>query len=298
MPVATTVSAGPDLGRRFCGATRVLPQVPPCAIRWKWKGVLSFHFSSSPPPEKARDEPADLSRVRPGSIAPVCTVVVRWSAGGPAQVLALRDELTGRTFDDPERWWPEFRDVVGGRDRAAGGTWCASRIGTGRTALVLNRPQKRLADPGAPSRGVLPLLAVEHGAEWVSRVEVAGMASFALVLTEPDRLTTWVFDGEILAVRELADGTHMITSGAEEDRKAERYLPAFAAADYPDGWRGLVQRESPKDDPGALVVRHEEDGRVFATVFGQLIESQPGRVRLEYSREPWSDRPWTTFGVG
>ena len=28
-----------DLGRRFCGMTRVLPQDPWCAIRWKWKGA-------------------------------------------------------------------------------------------------------------------------------------------------------------------------------------------------------------------------------------------------------------------
>jgi hypothetical protein len=34
----------------------------------------------------------------------VCTVVVRWSVGRPAQVLALRDELTTRAFDDPGEW--------------------------------------------------------------------------------------------------------------------------------------------------------------------------------------------------
>ena len=69
----------------------------------------------------------------------MCTVVVRWSPGQPTQILALRDELTSRDFDDPGRWWPETPDVVGGRDRAAGGTWCASRVSTGTTALVLNR---------------------------------------------------------------------------------------------------------------------------------------------------------------
>ena len=47
----------------------------------------------------------------------MCTVVVRWSAGQPPQLLALRDELTTRDFDDPGRWWPEFPDLVGGRDR-------------------------------------------------------------------------------------------------------------------------------------------------------------------------------------
>lgn len=225
----------------------------------------------------------------------MCTVVVRRSPAGTTQILALRDELTTRPFDDPGRWWPEFPDVVGGRDRVAGGTWCASRIDSGATALVLNRPQKRIADAGAPSRGVLPLIAVAHEADWTSRLSVAGMASFALVLATPQRLTSWVFDGGSLEVTEHGPGTHVITSGGPESRKAERYGPAFTAAGSPDDWRRLVQRESPQDDPGALIVRHEHEGLVFATVFGQLIEASPGHLRLEHSREPWLDHPWKVW---
>jgi hypothetical protein len=224
----------------------------------------------------------------------VCTVVVRWSAGRPAQILALRDELTTREFDDPGRWWPELPDAVGGRDRAAGGTWCATGVSTGVTALVLNRPQKRLGDPGAPSRGVLPLLGVAHGSDWVSQVELPGMASFALVLATPDRLTTWAFDGERLTSAELPEGTSMVTSGGPEDRKADRWLAGFAAGEFPGGWRKLVESAPPADDPGALVVQHEQDGLVYATVFGQLIEASAGRLRCAYSRRPWEPGPWST----
>ena len=228
----------------------------------------------------------------------MCTVVVRWSAGQPVRVLALRDELTTRPFDDPGRWWPEHPDVVGGRDRLAGGTWCASRIATGATALVLNRPHKRDADPGAPSRGVLPLLAAVHGTDWRAHVDPAGMASFLLVLAAPGELLTWDFDGERLAETRHPEGTTMVTSGGPEDRKTERYLPAFAAADGPEGWRRLIRNAPPADDPGALVVRHEEDGRVFATVFGELVEAEPGRLRVSSSREPWTGRPWDTLAFG
>lgn len=228
----------------------------------------------------------------------MCTVVVRWAAGEPTRVLALRDELTSRDFDEPGRWWPELPDVIGGRDRAAGGTWCANRVSTGVTALVLNRPQKRLADPGAPSRGVLPLLAVMHDADWISHVDLAGMASFALVLATPNRVTSWVYDGLRLVSTDHGTGTHMVTSGGAEDGKADRYLPAFTHAGYPHGWRELVQRATPQDDPGALVVRHEADGRVFATVFGELIEAQPGVLRLEHSRKPWTSEPWETIAIG
>ena len=228
----------------------------------------------------------------------MCTVVVRWSTGQPVEVLALRDELTTRAFDDPGRWWPALPDVVAGRDRAAGGTWCATRVTTGATALILNRPHKRAADPGASSRGVLPLLAVEHGPDWPAHVEVAGMAAFLLVLATPEHLLTWDFDGERLHRTRHPEGTLMVTSGGPEDRKTERYLPAFAAADGPEQWRRLVQEAPPADDPGALVVRHEEDGRVFATVFGELVEAAPGRLRVSSSREPWTGRPWDVLSVG
>lgn len=213
-------------------------------------------------------------------------------------MLALRDELTIREFDDPGAWWPEWPSVVGGRDRTAGGTWAATDIASGVTALVLNRPQKRLADPGAPSRGVLPLLGAAHGEEWPAHAGLAGMASFLLVLATPDRLATWDFDGERLSPRQYPPGTWMVTSGGPEDRKADRFLSAFATAEFPDGWRHLVERYPPQDDPGALVVRREHEGLVYATVFGELIESVPGRLRLAHSRRPWAGEAWRTLHVG
>lgn len=225
-------------------------------------------------------------------------MVVRWAPAEPSRILALRDELTSRDFDDPDRWWPELPEVVGGRDRSAGGTWCASRVDTGATALVLNRPQKRVADAGAPSRGVLPLLAVAHESDWVAHVNIDGMASFALVLVAPAQVTTWVYDGLRLTSADLGAGTHMVTSGGAEDGKADRYLGEFAAAAYPEGWRSLVQRTPPQDDLAALVVRHERDGVAYATVFGQLIEAAPGRLHLEHSRTPWMTGSWQKVAVG
>jgi hypothetical protein len=231
-------------------------------------------------------------------ITDVCTVVVRWTRGSPTRILALRDELTSRDFDDPGAWWPELPDVIGGRDRTAGGTWCATRIATGVTALVLNRPQKREADLGAPSRGVLPLLGAVHEENWPGHVRLDGMASFLLVLAAPERLVTWDFDGAELASTEHPEGTWVVTSGGPEDRKADRFSAAFSETDYPDGWRRLVSKEPPRDDPGALVVRHEEDGLVYATVFGELIEAARGRLQLEYSRRPWTVESWQALPLG
>ncbi len=227
----------------------------------------------------------------------MCTVVVRRSDAGPTEILAVRDEVVGREFDSPGRWWPELPDVVGGRDRVAGGTWCATDVGTGVTALVLNRYHERPAAQGAPSRGVLPLLAAVHGDDWTSHVRLAGMAGFLLVLAAPGRLTSWEHDGEELLRAEHGEGTHVFTSGGPEDRKGEVWREPFAQAPFPGRWRELVQEQQPAEDPAALVVRREREGRVYGTVFAETLEARPGRLGLTYSRQPWT-RGWATAVFG
>lgn len=230
----------------------------------------------------------------------MCTVVVRWDRSRPAEIVALRDELTTRAFDDPDRWWPDHPDVVGGRDSQAGGTWCATNVRTGVTALVLNRPNKRVADAGAPSRGVLPLLGCTHEFSWREHVVVDGMASFALVVVTRSRVATWVYDGDGLSVTEHSPGTFMVTSGGAEDGKADRFLAEFATASFPEGWRDIVQAQQPADDLAALVVRHEHEGFVYGTVFGETIDARAGRLLLQHSREPWGGEKWSTseFNTG
>src|SRR3954454_3023169 len=183
----------------------------------------------------------------------MCTVVVRWSAVDPTQLLALADEMTSCDVHYPGPLWPEQLDVVGAPHRRGGGPCCPSRVTTGVSALVLNRPQKRVADAGAPSRGVLPLLGVQHGMGWASHVALEGMASFALVVAAPDGLASWVYDGTTLTSEEHAAGTHMFTAGGAEDGKAGRHLAGFSQASYPEGWQSLVDAGSPTDDPASLV---------------------------------------------
>lgn len=212
----------------------------------------------------------------------MCTVVTRHQPGRPLQILALRDEFAGRAFDDPAEWWPDRPGLIGGRDRTAGGTWCASDIATGSTALLVNRVDRMT---GTPSRGVLPLAALEHGADWTAAVDHTQMASFNLVLARPDRITVWIWDAVELRHADLAPGVHMITSRGPDadDDKTAVFKPRFDTGD----WLAVVGSCEPSAAIGSLVVRAEMDQGVYATVFGQLITAEPGALRISQSRTPW-----------
>lgn len=210
----------------------------------------------------------------------MCTVVCRWSAGATVHMLALRDEFADREFDGPGTWWPGQPSVIGGRDRVAGGTWCACDSRTGAVAVVLNRPERRVAAAGAASRGVLPLLALQHGPTWTEHIDLAPMASFNLMLASADALRWWTFDGAELTFTRLGNGVHLAKPrGLADDQLT-------SALEDPAQWKRLLADTEPRADPSGLVIRIEHEGRTYATVFGQLITSAPGRVVIEHSRTP------------
>ena len=217
-------------------------------------------------------------------------MVTSWIAHEPVRILAIRDELVSREFDEPGRWWPDRSAViVGGRDRLAGGTWCATDVASATTALVLNRTERHT---GTPSRGVLPLAALEHGDAWAEHVRVDDMASFTLVVAGPSGVTAWTWDTSELTRADLGPGVHLATArGVDtDDAKTARYRDRFEHED----WFDLVTAETPADDRSALLVRHEFETDTFATVLGQLITAVPGRLDLRWSRTPWDTPGWVS----
>lgn len=204
------------------------------------------------------------------------------------RILAVRDELVSRDFDDPGAWWPDHPEVVGGRDRLAGGSWCVSDVAAGTTALVLNRTEKHT---GTPSRGIVPLAAVRHGLTWPDHVDHRDMASFTLVLAGPDGVVAWTWDAAELIRLDLSAGTHLMTArGVDaDDAKTARYASRFDSED----WATIVTSEVPADDRSALLVRHEFETDTFATVLAQLIDCEPGRLDVRWSRTPWTGTGWT-----
>ena len=186
----------------------------------------------------------------------MCTVVLRVAADGVA-LAANRDEMAARPWDPPAAWWPEQPDVIGGRDRLAGGTWLAVNA-HGVAAGVLNRTGSLGPAPGKRSRGELPLLMLRHptaeaAAEAATGLDAGAWRSFNLVLA--DRTGAWFVRGLGAGRPEawaLSEGVHMVTAHDPDDAdspRVARHLPRFRAAPVPgpanwDAWRAILADDS------------------------------------------------------
>jgi hypothetical protein len=194
----------------------------------------------------------------PGKAAAVCTVILLHRPGHawPVLIAANRDERLDRAWDPPAAWWAGYPDLIGGRDRSAGGTWMAlNRAGT--LAAVLNRPGSLGPAPGKRSRGELPLLALAGSAD------AAGAAQRIAALPAGD----WRPFNMVIADRRggiflrgtgagrpeaipLDAGVSMVTAHDPNDSaspRTRRHLPRFQAASPPDperedwaGWEALL----------------------------------------------------------
>ena len=210
----------------------------------------------------------------------MCTVMIRFAPDGewPLLLAAVRDEFMQRAWDAPAAHWPGLPDVIGGRDRVAGGTWMAVRAaGEGRA-----RDERRAGDerPGAavaallngvrrgdpadgsvrPTRGSLVLAAlssVDFAGTTVpgiaDDVELSRYDGFHLVHAEAGAVRVWSWDGDRLAFRSLPPGDHIIVNlGADED--ADPLVPHFrpvlartgnpplsAESDTPTAWAGWAE---------------------------------------------------------
>lgn len=188
----------------------------------------------------------------------MCTVIVLVRPGDPWPTLigANRDERIDRGWDPPAAWWPEHRDIVGGRDRSAGGTWMAVNA-HGVVAAVLNRPGSLGPEPGKRSRGELPLLALSGvpsaaaAAQRVRDLPATKWRPYNMVLA--DRHGAWFLRGLGRAHAEampLPAGLSMVTAHDPNDLaspRTRRHLPRFRTARPPDpmredwtGWETLL----------------------------------------------------------
>ncbi len=189
----------------------------------------------------------------------MCTVILRISPGTavPLALAANRDEIIDRPWDAPAAWWADQPDVVGGRDRLAGGTWLAiNRHGV--IAGVLNRVGSLGPAAGKRSRGELPLMALRHASAEAAAAAIAATdaglwRAYNLVLADRDGAICVRGLGrgrpELIP---LVPGVHMVTAhdpDAPDSPRVARHLPCFrdaappAPADWSD-WRAILADDS------------------------------------------------------
>lgn len=206
----------------------------------------------------------------------MCSVVFlrRPDHSWPLIIGANRDEMMDRPWRPPARHWPD-RDVVGGFDELAGGTWLGLND-MGVIAGVLNRPGTLGPAAGLRSRGELPLEALDHAdaagaASALSRLNSAAWRPFNLFVAD-NRDAFWVRSiggggSGSISVAEIPIGLSMLTAHDLNDMRSARirfFMPRFKAAAAPDPDRGdwsawealLTSREAePEAGPqGAMMI--------------------------------------------
>ena len=140
----------------------------------------------------------------------MCTVVLSLEPGAPVLLAGFRDELTDRAWQPPQRYWPAYPELIGGRDLLAGGTWLAVAPPDRRAACVLNGRGTMAPARSRRSRGFLPLQAAAEGK--LAHAGLEDFDPFHLLVAEPGRGSLASWDGQELTERELPAGLHMIVN--------------------------------------------------------------------------------------
>lgn len=216
-------------------------------------------------------------------------------------LVGVRDELVARPWLPPERHWPEWPDLVGGKDLRAGGTWLAVSPADRRASTVLNGRGQAAPLASRQSRGDLPLH--RAGGKPLDRLALPHLDPFHLITLDPERALMQSWDGRELTERELAPGLYFSVNsglagdllpagrpeGREEAQDSENgrthelariahFVPKFSAARRPDPQPGQAVAEAwgdwfdllngdgigPEDDRALIVRRELSAGQVTA----------------------------------
>lgn len=240
----------------------------------------------------------------------MCTVIVSVEpeAGTPVLLAGVRDEFVTRPWMSPDRHWPAYPGLIGGRDLEAGGTWLAADPAGRRVAALLNGDGVAAPEGRRHSRGELPLLAAAAGE--FPALDLSWYDPFHLVLGGLDGVRLWSWDGRSLTEEKLPEGVHVIVNtGWDRDESQPRtawFRPRFARAARP-GWTtgGSPERfwgewldpasgaGVPWDDPRALIMRRRlPDGRVFASLSVTLVAVAEQGLRYDFCPQPDDPATW------
>lgn len=148
----------------------------------------------------------------------MCLLVfaLRKHPGLPLIVAGNRDEFHARPTQ-AAHWWPDKRDIVGGRDLQAGGTWLAMHR-NGRFAAVTNYRDAHREKPGLQSRGHLITGFLDANANVVDYLEsIDGGAYAGFNLLVADRRSAGYLSNRGAGMRELSPGIYGLSNATLDD---------------------------------------------------------------------------------
>lgn len=226
----------------------------------------------------------------------MCTVILlrRPDHPWPLLLAANRDERLDRSWDPPAAWWPGQPDLLGGRDRSAGGSWMALGA-AGVVAAVLNRPGSLGPLAGKRSRGELPILAAaapsaEAAAARIAALPAAEWRPFNMVVADSRQafFLRGLGEGQPQPLS-LGEGVSMVTAHDPNDPaspRTRRHLPRFRAAPAPDpgradwtAWEALLADSGYDPAIGPAETLNVPPTNGFGTICASLLALGAGGAR-------------------
>jgi uncharacterized protein with NRDE domain len=134
----------------------------------------------------------------------------------PLIVAGNRDEFHARPTQ-AARWWPDNRNVLGGRDLQAGGTWLAAHR-NGRFGAVTNYRDAHREQAGLRSRGNLVTGFLDANAsvtDYLESIDCDAYAGFNLFVS--DRRSAGYLSNRGAGRRELPPGIYGLSNATLDD---------------------------------------------------------------------------------
>lgn len=238
----------------------------------------------------------------------MCTVLLRFDPDHRIPVLlgAIRDEFVERPWDPPAaHWGGPAAGLWGGRDRTAGGTWLAVDPERPAVAALLNGIRRPVPEDGPrPTRGTLALDVL--ATDWVpTQDRVRDHDGFHLLRVTDTVAEIWSWDGETLEHRTIEPGPHIVVNlglDSPDDPLVPHFSPLLAALPDPlltpgtEGWVpwvDLLEGDGLEpDDPRALLVRRDIEGRQYGSTSASLVAFTPDGVRYDFALDPFDRDSW------
>ncbi|MBX3461730.1 MAG: NRDE family protein [Planctomycetes bacterium] len=224
-------------------------------------------------------------------------------ASHPLVVAANRDERRDRPASPPGLWLGERARGLSPRDRRGGGTWLAIDA-AGRFAGLTNLAGVSPV-PAAPSRGLLPHLALDQptldeAVDAVGRRIAAELhAGFQLVLADPARTLVLRHAAGALEVQEWRDPVLVLTNEHAPGALAPRALPVALVPelDLPQRLDRLADllRDRGGDGQHAICKHGEHYGTVSSSLLA-VPAADPRGLIWRYAAGPPDAAPYRDYG--